>query len=130
MANKAQMTGMRGVFLVAAELTEQRLVVSPTSRSAFGADLLVADQKCRRAWSVQVKTNAGRPTFWLLKHARGTKSDSHIFVLVNLGEKNPRRKPGELDFMLCPAGSWRTACIRRRRGGRLVRFSTRSTAIK
>jgi hypothetical protein len=50
MANKAQMTGMRGVFLVAAELTEQRLVVSPTSRSAFGADLLVADQKCRRAW--------------------------------------------------------------------------------
>jgi len=74
-----QITGMQGVYLVAAELTKRGLVVSPTSRSAFGADLLVTDQECKKAWSVQVKTNVGRPRFWLLnKRSRETKSDTHI----------------------------------------------------
>ena len=58
MASKGQMTGMRGVYLVAAELTRLGFIVSPTSRSAIGADLLVTDQKCRNTYSVQVKTNA------------------------------------------------------------------------
>ncbi|HKF52388.1 MAG TPA: hypothetical protein VKB26_08760 [Candidatus Acidoferrales bacterium] len=92
MATKGQMTGMQGVFLVAAELTKRGFVVSPTSRSSFGADLLVADQECKRAWSVQVKTNSGRPTFWLLnKHSSKTKSDSHVYVLVNLRQKNQKQ---------------------------------------
>lgn len=104
MPAKSQMTGMQGVYLVAAELTKRGLVVSPTSRSAFGADLLVADQKCRRAWSVQVKTNAGRPTFWLLnKHSLETKSDTHIYVLVNLGQKNPHQERGGPDFYVVPS---------------------------
>ncbi len=75
------MTGMQGVYLVAAALTKWGLVVSPTSRSAFGADLLVTDQNCKRAWSVQVKTNVGRPNNWLLsKHSFETKSDTHVYV--------------------------------------------------
>ncbi len=104
MPTKPQMTGMQGVYLVAAELTKRGLIVSPTSRSAFGADLLVTDQKCKRAWSVQVKTNAGRPTFWLLnKHASETKSATHIYVLVNLGQKNPRQRYKGPDFYVVPS---------------------------
>jgi hypothetical protein len=96
------MTGMQGVYLVAAELTKRGLVVSPTSRSAFGADLLVTDQKCEKAWSVQVKTNFGRPGFWLLnKHSKETKSNSHVYVLVNLGQKAKKLKPS--DFFVIPS---------------------------
>jgi len=95
---------MQGVYLVAAELTKRGLVVSPTSRSSFGADLLVTDQKCKRAWSVQVKTNFGRPASWLLsKHSSKTKSDSHIYVLVNLGQKNLRQKREGPDFYVVPS---------------------------
>ena len=90
----SQMTGMQGVYLVAAELTRRDLIVSPTSRSSYGADLLVTDQKCIRAWSVQLKTNAGHPNFWLLnRHSTETKSASHIYVLVNLGQRKPTRDP-------------------------------------
>ncbi len=65
MAAKRQQTGMRGVFLVAAELTAHGFMALPTSRSAFGTDMLVTDQGCLRAFSVQVKTNAGHSSFWL-----------------------------------------------------------------
>jgi hypothetical protein len=41
-------TGMQGVYHVAAELTHLGFIVSVTSRSAFGADLLVTDQRCQR----------------------------------------------------------------------------------
>lgn len=84
MANKGQMTGMLGVYLVAAELSRRGFIVSPTSRSAAGADLLVTDQACQKAWSVQVKTNSARPNFWLVgAHAQQIKSDSHMYVFVN-----------------------------------------------
>jgi hypothetical protein len=84
-ASKAQMTGMRGVYLVAAELSRLGFIMSPTSRSARGADLLVTDQECRKAWSVQVKTNQRPVNFWLVgKHALTLKSDSHVYVFVNL----------------------------------------------
>ena len=85
MANKGQMTGMRGVYLVAAELAKLGFIVSPTSRSALGADLLVTDQKCKRAFSVQVKTNARSSSFWLIgKKAKEAVSDSHVYVLLNI----------------------------------------------
>lgn len=40
MATKGQLTGMRGVYMVAAELSRGGLIASPTSRSATGADIL------------------------------------------------------------------------------------------
>src|SRR5579864_5589241 len=40
MRTKGYVTGMLGVYLTAAELTQLGFIVSPTSRSAFGADLL------------------------------------------------------------------------------------------
>jgi hypothetical protein len=91
MASKAMMTGMQGVFLVAAELSRRGFIVSTTSRNALGADLLVTDQKCLRAWSVQVKTNSWRASYWLTgAKALTTKSPSHIYVFVNLGGDKPQ----------------------------------------
>jgi hypothetical protein len=87
MASKNQMTGMLGVYLVAAELSRRGFIVSPTSRSAAGADLLVTDQECQRAWSVQVKTNKKPANFWLVgANANRTSSDSHMYVFVNVGK--------------------------------------------
>ena len=85
---KGAQSGMQGVFLVAAELTGRGFIVSVTSRNAYGADLLVTDKDCGNAWSVQVKTNGERNSYWLLnKNAKEHKSPSHIYVFVNLKGK-------------------------------------------
>lgn len=98
MSTKGHATGMLGVYLTAAELTRRGLVVSTTSRSAIGADLLATDECCRKAWSIQVKTNAKPTSFWLLnKRYAETASDSHVYVFVNLkGEERP-------DFYIVPS---------------------------
>lgn len=84
MANK-QITGMRGVYLVAAELSKRGFIVSPTSRGAQGADLLVTDQQCQKVFTVQVKTDGAGTSFWLVgKKVKETVSPSHIYVLVRI----------------------------------------------
>jgi hypothetical protein len=85
------MTGMLGVYLVAAELSRLDYIVSPTSRSAAGADLLVTDHQCTKAWSVQVKTNRKAAKFWLLsRSAKELTAPSHVYVFVNLkGDQRP-----------------------------------------
>lgn len=101
MSAKGHRTGMLGVYLVAAELTKRGFIVSPTSRSALGADLLVTDQRCRKAWSVQVKTNAKAPAFWLTgKKAQELVSPTHIYVFVN-ARTNTDKAP---DFYVVPSG--------------------------
>lgn len=82
---------MRGVYLVASEMTYLGFTVSVTSRNAIGADLLVTDEKCKRTWSIQVKTNRHPASFWLLnEHAREIKSPTHVYVFVNLrGNERP-----------------------------------------
>jgi hypothetical protein len=88
MVHKSQFTGMRGVYLVAAKLSENRIIVSPTSRSARGADLLATDSDCKKAFSIQVKTNASTFSFFLVgEHANKCASESHFFVFVNLRSK-------------------------------------------
>lgn len=83
---KGQLSGMRGVYLTAAELSRLGFIASPTSRSALAADILVTDQACQRAFSVQVKTNSTAAIFWLVgKHT--PVSDTHVYVLVNLQSK-------------------------------------------
>jgi hypothetical protein len=88
---------MRGVYLVAAELARLGFIASPTSRSAIGADLLATDQACQRAYSVQVKTNAVSFGWFLVgKHAADLKSETLIYVLVNLTKSGP-------DFFIGPS---------------------------
>jgi hypothetical protein len=78
---------MRGVYLTAAELSRLGFIASPTSRSALAADILVTDQACQRAFSVQVKTNSTAASFWLVgKHT--PVSDTHVYVVVNLQSKD------------------------------------------
>jgi hypothetical protein len=99
MASKGQLTGMTGVYLVAAQLSRHGFIASPTSRSARGADILVTDENCTRAFSVQVKTNNGNSSFWLLnEHVKEMVSPTHVYVLVNLREP---KKPNE--FYIVPS---------------------------
>jgi hypothetical protein len=78
------------VYLVAAELVARGVIVSVTSRSAAGADLLVTDDTCAQAWSVQVKatdkpTVRAHATYWLLgPKARLLTARSHVYVFVSL----------------------------------------------
>jgi hypothetical protein len=102
MASKAQLTGMRGVFLVAAQLSKRGFIVSPTSRSALGADLLVTDQECCKTFSVQVKTNAKSASFWLIgAKAKTAISRTHIYVLVNL--RDHQVKGDSVDYYIVPS---------------------------
>ena len=76
---------MQGVYLVAAELSRNGLIASPTSRSAQGADILVTNPDCSKSFSVQVKTNAASTSYWLLNaKAKQQVSPTHIYVFVNL----------------------------------------------
>jgi len=97
MASKGQLTGMTGVYLVAAELSRRGLVVSPTSRSAHGADLLTTDQRACRTFAIEVKTNARTFGFWLLgANAKNMKSDNLIYALVNL-------KRDQVEYFIVPS---------------------------
>lgn len=91
MASKNQLSGMRGVYLVASELSKQGLITSTTSRSTFGADILVTDKSLSKAFSVQVKTNTRTFNHWLLNPKAKTQfSKSHIYVLVNIRKKKDK----------------------------------------
>lgn len=97
MSHRGYITGMEGVYLVAAKLSHEGFIVSPTSRSAVGADLLVTNLDCTRTFSVQVKTNAKPSEYFLVgKHARTLQADSLIYVLVNLG-------PKEIEYFVVPS---------------------------
>ncbi len=101
MALKGQLTEMRGVYLVASELSRLGFIASPTSRSAIGADILVTDQSCQRSFSVQVKTNARTFNFWLLsKKAKEQVSRSHIYALVNI---RSRKDGEEIEYYIVPS---------------------------
>lgn len=92
MASKAQISGMRGVFLVAAELAERGFVVSPTSRSARGVDLLASNLDGTRTYAVEVKS-ASKTTFWIVgKDAGKQKSRNNIWVFVKFGKPKERSR--------------------------------------
>jgi len=101
MASINQLTGMRGVYLTAAELSKRGFIASPTSRSAIGADILLTNQSCKRTFAVQVKTNARVFSFWLLnKKAKDLVSGSHIYVFVNI---RTRKSVEIIDFYVVPS---------------------------
>lgn len=86
-----QQSGMYGVFLVCAELAKRGWIVSPTSRNAYGADILASDRECTQAIAIQVKCQKGNPRFWLMSRgAQKLNAKSFVYVLVNLNGGNPR----------------------------------------
>ena len=91
MPSKGQTTGIAGVFLVCAELTQRGFIACPTSRNARGADILVADENCNHVYSLQVKTNGKNASFWLLNpHAKQMVAPTHLYVLVNILKDGPK----------------------------------------
>jgi hypothetical protein len=95
---KGQLTGMRGVYLVAAELCGRGLIAAPTSRSAIGADILATNLDCSRTVAVQVKTNATTFDYWLLSAKAKQHSPLYVYVFVNLLEKDRR-----VEFFVVPS---------------------------
>jgi len=85
MATDRQRSGMRGVFLVAGELSRLRYSVALTARNAAGADLMVFSAATAEARSIEVKTNSKRANFWLVnERAREVSAPSHFYVFVNI----------------------------------------------
>jgi hypothetical protein len=110
MATKGQMSGMRGVYLAAAELARQGWIVSPTSRGAAGADILMTTHDCNHAYSVQVKTDTTNRTWFLLgSHAKSIKSDSHIYVLIRIKKK---KDVESIDYYVVPSKILAKLCER------------------
>ncbi len=119
MASKQQITGMTGVYLVAAELSTRGYVATPTSRNAQGVDLLVSDPDGQRSYAVQVKTNAVTFSFWLVgARAQQLRSRTPIYTLVNLRRTGP-------EFYLVPSRTIarKTTVARQGPGGRSVWYS-------
>jgi hypothetical protein len=87
----SQIAGMAGVYYAAAELSRRGYIVSMTARNIRGPDLLVTDQACRNAWSVQVKTNAKKHNAWRLgQEGSVISSPTYLFIFVTLnGASNP-----------------------------------------
>jgi ribosomal protein L18E len=82
---KRQQSGMRGVFLVAGELSRLGYSVALTARNAAGADLVVFSVTTAEARSIEVKTNAKRANFWLVnERARELSAPSHFYAFVNI----------------------------------------------
>jgi len=78
--------GLRGVFLVAAELSRIGFSVAATARNSAGADLLVFAVGNAQARSIEVKTNSSGTNFWLVgKTAKRLVSQSHFYVFLNIG---------------------------------------------
>lgn len=101
MASKNQLTGMRGVYLVASELSKLGFIASTTSRSAIGADILVTDISCQKTYSIQVKTNARIFGFWLLSpKAKIQVSNTHGYALVNIRK---RRDKEDIEYYIVPS---------------------------
>ena len=82
-----QVSGARAVYAVAAELSRLGLIASVTARNAKGADILVTDVDCRRAFSVQVKSSRTRQNWHWLVGKELLFSGSHIFVFVYFPEE-------------------------------------------
>lgn len=79
---KKHNSGMRGVYLAAAELSmNPNLVVTVTARNGVGADILAYNKESRRFFAVQVKTNT-----------HGSKSTLRSFWLIgkSLQDTEPR----------------------------------------
>ena len=94
---KGFITGMQGVYLVAAELSKRGLIATLTSRNAPGVDIIASTQNLKKLFNIQVKTNSKNASFWLLnKDAKDIHSPNFVYVFVNLREEGA-------DFYIVPS---------------------------
>lgn len=94
-----QITGMRGVYAVATELSARGFIVSVTSREAKAVDLLISDSNGRSQFGVQVKaiTKGG---FWGVGSKPIPYSPSYVYVFVRFRDN---RTPPATEFYVVPS---------------------------
>jgi hypothetical protein len=79
------LSGVAGEYFVAGELSRRGYIASITLRNTRGVDILVAGRHAARSAGLQVKTNQGGDTGWLLnKKAEAMEEDGLFYVFVNL----------------------------------------------
>ncbi len=92
------LSGVAGVYYVAAELSRRGLIASTTSRNTRGIDVLVSSQDASRQVGVQVKTSQGDGRKWLLvEHAERYFADNLFYVFVDLKDEGSR------DYFVVPS---------------------------
>lgn len=87
--SKTQQIGMLGVHLVAAEFIRRGFIVATTSREAFGADLIVTDAQCGKAWTIQVKTTGRIQNWFNVGKYSNVSSKNHVYVFVSFKDDQP-----------------------------------------
>lgn len=90
-ALSAGLSAVAGEYFVAAELSRQGYVASPTLRHTRGIDILVSTADATRAIGVRVKTKQGRKAAWVLseKVERDDLAEILVFVFVALNDQSP-----------------------------------------
>lgn len=107
---KGQVTGIAGVYYVAAELTIRGLVALVTIRNTRAVDIVALNTKSLKSIGVQVKTNSATSPhdFWLLsekdKRLPNKQLSRLVYVFVNL---NPKAPPS---FFVVPADIVKKNC--------------------
>lgn len=94
-----QITGMRGVYSVAAELSARGYIVSVTSREAKAVDLMISDQSGRTQFGIQVKAIT-QSDFWGVGDKPIPTSPSYFFVFVRFFDD---RLPPETEYYIVPS---------------------------
>ena len=86
------LVGVSGEYFVAAELSKRGYIASITLRNTKGVDILCSTQDSKKAFGVQVKTNASSQRSWILTK----KSEEYyggnlfyVFVTLNDGNDSP-----------------------------------------
>ena len=79
------LSGVSGEYFVAAELSRRGYIASITLRNTRGVDILVAGENASDSAGIQVKTNQGSKTSWILsKKAEELEEGRLFYVFVNL----------------------------------------------
>ncbi len=99
MALSGILSGVTGVYMVAAELSRRGFIASITFRNTEGIDILASDPKASRPVGIQVKTAQNRKRTWVLnQHAQGYHAPNLFYVFVDL-----KRTDGRADFFVVPS---------------------------
>lgn len=81
------LSGIAGEYFVAAELSRRGYVASLTLRNTHGIDILVSNADATKSVGIQVKTNQGRGTGWMLtEKVERDVATNLFFVFVRLND--------------------------------------------
>ncbi len=92
-------TGIAGVYFVAAKLSWLGIIAVPTMRNTRGIDLLVSSGDGKRLATVQVKTQRQKLNFWLCKPLDRGRPENLFYAFV----RPVKRGSADLEAFIFPA---------------------------